>query len=124
MTTSSPARPPKIQGQKTAVILDGCAIVQGLGKPRKAITWQDYAEAFYKRVEYEFGDADVRCTAWDRYWRITMKKGTRAARVGKKVTGVPTTIMMKKKIPNWKKFIADESNKVHHHHHHQGFIAK
>ena len=101
----------------TCVIIDGQALVQALGKPKKASTFGDLADSFTSTA---FGNLRKipHCTRvdvpFDRYVKGSIKSGTRAKRAGAK-SKLIRRIIDDPSVPlpaNWKSFIDMPENKA------------
>ena len=108
---------------KVIVVLDGCSVVQMIGKPEGAVTFGDCAKAIIKTITGRFTKHGVRASTvhivFDRYWDFSTKEATRAKRQGpvaatKTVRMQPPTDDMPLPRWSWDKYIGDETNKINY----------
>ena len=100
---------------KTCVLIDGRALIQTLGKPPGCQTFDNYVDAFMRRVTHHFGEHITRVdVVFNRYNRDeSIKSGTRFKRVGKKKSIRKTIDGPDVPLPQvWSSFIALEDNKA------------
>jgi hypothetical protein len=112
-TPCPPSLEPADLGQESTLIIDGQAFVMAIGKPPKAKTFGDLADAFVAPV-LRSGAAFCRIdVVFDRYYDMSIKGGTRKRR-GKQAAPVRREIQDRSVPlpPNWNNFMALGENKA------------
>ncbi|KAG1652112.1 WD repeat-containing protein WRAP73 [Nymphon striatum] len=101
---------------KTCLLIDGAALIQAIGKPAKAQTFEDLSVEFCNSVLKRFGPVYSRVDLlFDRYQDLSIKSGTRSKRsVAGKVKPIRRVISSKDvKLPsNFKSFLSLSENKA------------
>ncbi|KAG1693201.1 hypothetical protein GQR58_007155 [Nymphon striatum] len=101
---------------KTCLLIDGAAIIQAIGKPAKAQTFEDLSVEFCNSVLKRFGPVYSRVDLlFDRYLDLSIKSGTRSKRSeAGKVKPIRRVISSKDvKLPsNFKSFLSLSENKA------------
>ncbi|KAG1661763.1 hypothetical protein GQR58_021271 [Nymphon striatum] len=101
---------------KTCLLIDGAALIQAIGKPAKAQTFEDLSVEFCNSVLKRFGSVYSRVDLlFDRYQDLSIKSGTRSKRSeAGKVKPIRRVISSKDvKLPsNFKSFLSLSENKA------------
>jgi len=106
-----------LEDTSLAVLIDGNAFLQMIGKPKEAVTFKDCSQAFIRSVMRRFtahgAKVDRLDVCFDRYREFTIKDGTRYKRVGKEKKSIPCTMPRHdlRITANWDAFIRLEDNK-------------
>ncbi|KAG1652798.1 hypothetical protein GQR58_026049 [Nymphon striatum] len=101
---------------KTCLLIDGAALIQAIGKPAKAQTFEDFSVEFCNSVLKRFGPVYSRVDLlFDRYQDLSIKSGTRSKRSeAGKFKPIRRVISSKDvKLPsNFKSFLSLSENKA------------
>lgn len=97
----------------TCLLVDGPALIQAIGKPEHARTFQDLGNVFVKNILAKFKSGYPRVDVlFDRYQETSIKDGARANRVGSSQPIRRKIDSGTVKLPHsWSKFMSHTSNK-------------